>query len=168
MTHVVELLRQGRAKDAVTFARRQVSDAPRDSEAYASLAHALMVKRDYQEAVEAVSRAIDFAPHDPALHFLRCRANYAREQFDSALADALRAVEESERAQDHFYVDSCRLVEASCYCKLGQQQAAQEVLSRLDDDVKVKAGKFLLTRESVLQEAYATSVHRSRGEPMGM
>lgn len=167
MNQVVDLLRQGQADSAVTLARRHVSLAPGDNVSLSGLAHALMGKRRYDEALNAASRAIALAPSDLSLLFLRTRVNYARGDYSAALQDALQAVEQSQAMGDHFFVDSCLLLAASCQVKLGNEQAALDVLARLGEDVKVRAGK-LISRDSVFQDAQAVAVKKNRGEPMGM
>lgn len=167
MNQVVSLLRQRRADDAVTVARQQVSTAPLDTATLSGLAHALMGKRQYDEALDTASRAIELAPDDVSLRFLRTRVNYARGDYRAALRDALEAAEKSQEVGDHFFIDSCLLLAASCQVKLGRQKEALDVLAGLGEGVKVRAGK-LVTREAVYQDAQALSLKKDRGKPMGM
>lgn len=167
MTIVSELLRKGRARDAVAVARKTVSSAPGDTAAYATLAHALMGHRDYDAAERAVSTALQLAPGEPALLFLRTRVNFARGRFEDARADASLALTASQKLGNHFYTESCRLLEAACLSKVGERQRAVQVLQGIGDDVKVMAGQ-LLTRDSVLQQAMAPAGQGSPGEPLAM
>ena len=167
MNRVSQLLKQGRATDAVTSAKEGVSSAPENTKAYSTLVHALMGARDYDTAEQVVSKAIVLAPHEPALRFLRTRVNFARGQFEAALSDAALAINQSERLGYHFYTKSCLLLEAACLGKLGEPQRAIELLQRVGDDVKVSAGQ-LLTRGSVLKQLGIPLGQGNRGEPMEM
>ena len=165
MNPVSELLRRGRSRDAVKFAETEVSANPRSPLPFAMLAHALMARREYDAAERAVSSAIKLSPHDPGLHFLRTRVNYARGQFEAALSDSLLAAQESVPSDDHFYTKSCLLLGAACLAQLGQGEQALEVLKKVEGDVKVRAGA-LLTLSMVAEQAGSSSGRASGGMTM--
>lgn len=160
MTRATKLMDEGRYQEAVAAALAQASEVPKAA-SFGELAYAYLGVGDRERALDAVNRAVQMAPEEPAYRFLRARVEFMLHRPSEAGEDLEQVELLSERFNNFYYVDSARLLAAACRVEVGDSEGAFALLAQLTRAVKVHAGR-LLTNAGVAQAA--RDLKRPRGQ----
>lgn len=97
-THAVFLMRQGKCEDAIRMFSEILRGDPLDGETYQQRAAARLDLGDFREGLADAEKAVEYLPHDSESYCLRGRALLESQQYDRAIADFTRFLEDKEHA----------------------------------------------------------------------
>jgi tetratricopeptide (TPR) repeat protein len=89
----------------------------------------------YDEALSDIDKAIEIEFNEPCSHYEKAGIYLEIKDYYSALASLSDAIDVGNSLNFPYYDSSCRFKRAFCYCIIGDFEAAEADLHKVEDDM---------------------------------
>lgn len=140
---------------AIEAARRLAEKYPVEFFAWTQLATVLNMARQYDEAIAAITRAMEIGPIDPTLYDTRGRYELKRGNPEAALADFTAGITSCHELQKLRHLEEIYFIRADTFIRLKRFEEARADLAQLKDGYEHWTTTSLVTKTQLLAECDA-------------
>ncbi len=135
---------------AIEAARRLTKQYPDEFFAWTQLAVVLNMANQYDEAITAITRAMEIGPIDPTLYDTRGRYEIHRGNLEAALADFTAGIACCHELQQLRHLKELYFIRADVLVRLKRFEEARADLAHLKDDYSHWTTTRLVTKSELL------------------
>jgi tetratricopeptide (TPR) repeat protein len=118
---------------ALERANALIAERPDEIWTWSLRSYVYETKGDFEKAFSDINKAINIEFNEPDLHFHKARYFLKLEDYYSALISFSDAINIGEDLHFSYYDGTCRFMRALCYCKIGDFEAAEPDLAKVED-----------------------------------
>lgn len=149
---IFELAKQKRYDEALALGDRLRSEYPDEAKVYAQLGYVHARRGDFDDAVHAITEALDRKPVEPAYLFDRALWQLEDGRFGRAVTDCGSAIEIEQRFGRAYYTGACYFIRALAKRQLGDYQGALDDCNHVADDTVFWALGALQSKKALVDE----------------
>jgi tetratricopeptide (TPR) repeat protein len=123
------------AKTALEKATNLIHERPNEAWVWSIRSFVHETRNDFDSALNDINMALDINFDEPSTHFEKAGIFLKIEDYYSALVSLSDAINIGEALKFSYYDSTCRFMRALCYCKMGDFEAAEADLEKVEDDM---------------------------------